>query len=198
MVIDDPKIVNAFATPGGFLYVYRGLLEFANDEAELAGIMAHEAGHVVARHGAREMVAAFGLDAVSRLALGRNAGLLARLTAGIGAKGVLLVHSREDETEADEYGAHYAAAAGYDPQAHGRFFGRLMRREKSASGLQAYLSDHPATADRIEHLNAYIAEHGYTGENANRQEYARMKRYLATLPAARPAPPGMWLGNPAR
>ena len=163
MVINDWRIVNAMATPGGFLYVYRGLLEFVNDEAELAGIMADEAGHVVARHTARDMVAAYGLDAVSRLALGRNAGLLARLAAGVGTKGLLLAHSREDETEADEYGARYAAAAGYDPKALVRFFGNLKRRHGSESGLQAYLSDYPAPADRFEHVTAYIAEHGYTG-----------------------------------
>ena len=78
-VIDDRKTVNAFATPGGYLYVYRGLLEMAQNEAELAGVMAHEAGHVVARHAARSMVASYGLDAVAAMALGNNPGLVAQI-----------------------------------------------------------------------------------------------------------------------
>jgi predicted Zn-dependent protease len=198
MVINDRKTVNACATPGGFIYIYRGLLEAANDEAELAGIIAHEAGHVVARHTARSIVTAFGLDAVTRLALGKNAGLLTRLAARGGAKGLLLAHSREEESEADEHGARYAAAAGYDPQALSRFFGTLIKRHGSATGLQAYLSDHPATAERIDHVNAYIAEHGYTGEATNRQDYTSMKRYLVTLPAGRPAVARPWFENPTQ
>jgi predicted Zn-dependent protease len=198
MVIDDRKTVNACATPGGFLYVYRGLLEAANDEAELAGVLAHEAGHVIGRHIERALVAQFGLMAVSRLALGRNAGLLARLTAGVGAKGLLLAHSREEETESDEYGARYAAAAGYDPQGVVRFLRTLKRLYGSDTGVRAYLSDHPANADRVEHMTAYIAERGYTGTTRNRQEYADMKRYLVTLPTASRARPQAWYASPAR
>ena len=82
-VIDDRKTVNAFATPGGYLYVYRGLLEMAQNEAELAGVMAHETGHVVARHAARSLVAAYGLDAVVSMATGGNPGLISQLAAGI-------------------------------------------------------------------------------------------------------------------
>jgi predicted Zn-dependent protease len=188
MVINDRKTVNAFATPGGFLYVYRGLLEFANDEAELASIMGHEAGHVVARHGARDMVASYGIDAVTSLALGRNAGLLARLVAGAGVKGLLLEHSREEETESDEYGARYAAAVGYDPHAILRYYSKHLRYEGSSSVLEKFLSDHPETADRFTHMTAYIAEHGLTGEYTNREDYVRMKKYLATVPAGRYVP----------
>jgi len=82
-VIDDRKTVNAFATPGGYLYVYRGLLETAQNEAELAGVMAHETGHVVARHAARSLVASYGLEAVAGLAAGNNPGLAAQLATAI-------------------------------------------------------------------------------------------------------------------
>jgi len=104
-VIDDAKTVNAFATPGGYLYVYSGLLLAADNEAELAGVMAHETGHVVARHSARSMVTEYGLNAVTSMVLGQNPGLLGQIASGIATKGVLLSHSRSDETEADEYGA---------------------------------------------------------------------------------------------
>src|SRR5204862_6346258 len=95
-VIDDPKTVNAFATPGGFLYVYSGLLAAANNEAELAGVMGHETGHVVARHAARNLVTAYGLEALVSLAAGDNPGLLTQLATSIAANGLFLKHSRDD------------------------------------------------------------------------------------------------------
>lgn len=148
-VIDDPKTVNAFATPGGYLYVYSGLILAADNEAELAGVMAHETGRVVARHSARQMVDAYGLQAISALVLGKNPGLLASLASGVGQKGFMLANSRSDETEADEYGARYAAAAGYDPHGLVTFFDKLRKREGSSPRILAILSDHPATPDRI-------------------------------------------------
>ncbi|HVZ73984.1 MAG TPA: M48 family metallopeptidase [Polyangia bacterium] len=187
-VLDDRKTVNAFATPGGYLYVYRGLLEMADNEAELAAVMAHETGHVVARHAARSMVASYGLDAVAKMAGGENPGLLTQLTTTIAGKGILLSHSRADETEADEYGARYAAGAGYDPHAFASFFQRLQAQEGSSPKIMNYLSDHPATGDRITHINAYIAANNLSGSNLGEADYAKIKRRLATLPSATPAP----------
>jgi beta-barrel assembly-enhancing protease len=100
-VIDDSKTVNAFATPGGYLYVYSGLIMAADNEAELAGVMAHETGHVVARHSARQMVDQYGLEAVSGMVLGKNPGLVGSIVGGVGQKGFMLANSRSDETEAD-------------------------------------------------------------------------------------------------
>jgi predicted Zn-dependent protease len=185
-VIDDSKTVNAFATPGGYLYVYRGLLETADNEAELAAVMAHETGHVVARHAARSMVAAYGIDAVSSLAAGNNPGLLTQLTTSIAGRGLLLSHSRADETEADEYGARYASAAGYDPRAFAAFFERLQRSEGRTPAVLTYLSDHPATGDRVAHINAFIQAQHLGGANLGAEPYARMRKRLAALP---PSPP---------
>ena len=183
-VIDDRKTVNAFATPGGYLYVYRGLLETAQNEAELAGVMAHETGHVVARHAARSMVSAYGIEAVTAMATGSNPGLIAQVSSGIAAKGLLLAHSREDETEADEYGARYAAAAGYDPHGLVTFFQRLKEQEGNSPSLLVYLSDHPATQDRLDHLNTYIAAQQLGGTNLGADAYGRIRKRLATLPTA--------------
>jgi predicted Zn-dependent protease len=161
-VIDDPKTVNAFATPGGFLYVYSGLLLAAANPAEVAGVLSHESGHVVARHSARQMVDAFGLQAVAQLALGQNPGLASQLASGVAGKGLMLANSREDETEADEYGAKYASAAGYDPRGLVTFFEKLAKGEGSASAVTKFLSDHPSTPDRIAHVEKYIAENHLT------------------------------------
>ncbi len=159
-VIDDPKTVNAFATPGGFLYVYSGLLLAASNPAEVAGVMAHEVGHVVGRHSARQMVEAYGLQSVLGLALGKDPGVAAQVAAGVAGKGAMLANSRSDETEADEYGARYASGAGYDPHALITFFEKLKANEGNSSFLMRFLSDHPLTADRISHLQAYIEDHG--------------------------------------
>jgi len=183
-VIDDRKTVNAFATPGGYLYVYRGLLEMAQNEAELAGVMAHETGHVVARHAARSLVAAYGLDAVVSMATGDNPGLISQLASGIAAKGLLLAHSRQDETEADEYGARYAAGAGYDPHGLVTFFQRLMQQTGDTTGIMAYLSDHPPTQDRINHVNGFIAQQHLAAVELGAAPYARIRQRLTILPVA--------------
>jgi predicted Zn-dependent protease len=199
-VIDDSKTVNAFATPGGYLYVYRGLLETAQNEAELAAVMAHETGHVVARHAARSLITAYGIDAVASLAAGSNPGLLTKIATNVAGQGLLLTHSRADETEADEFGARYASAAGYDPHAFSTFFQRLQKEEGNTPAVLSYLSDHPATGDRITHINQYIQANNLGGTNLNADAYQRMRKRLASLPpspakkgaAAAPAgaPPG--------
>jgi len=189
-LIDDRKTVNAFATPGGYLYVYRGLLETAQNEAELAGVMAHETGHVVARHAARSLVATYGLQTVVAMATGNNPGLVAQLAGSIASKGLLLAHSRQDETEADEYGARYAAGAGYDPHGLVTFFQRLMQQSGDTTGVMAYLSDHPSTQERVNYVNAYIASQHLAGTELGAAPYALIKQRLASLPTATPAAPG--------
>jgi beta-barrel assembly-enhancing protease len=192
-VIDDPKTVNAFATPGGFLYVYSGLLLAADNPSEIAGVLSHEAGHVVGRHSARQMVNAFGLQAVAALALGQNPGLAAQLAAAIGGKSLLLANSRADETEADEYGARYASAAGFDPRGLITFFQKLMKQEGRTPQLLKFLSDHPATPDRISHLEEYISQNHLSGSGGRDPDgLPRVKeriRQRGGAPAV-PAPPG--------
>ncbi|MET0389562.1 MAG: M48 family metallopeptidase [Polyangiales bacterium] len=178
-VIDAPKTVNAFATPGGYLYVYTGLLLAADNEAELAGVMAHETGHVVGRHSARQMVDAYGLAAVSGIIFGKNPGLLAQVTSQVASKGVMLANSRSDETEADEYGARYASAAGYDPRALMTFFGKLKALEGNTPGVLAILSDHPTSAARIAHLKQYIATQRLRGTNTGVDAYTTIKQRLS-------------------
>jgi predicted Zn-dependent protease len=199
-VIDDPKTVNAFATPGGYLYVYTGLLLQTDNEAELAGVMAHETGHVVARHSARNMVATYGLQAVSQMVVGQNPSLLENIASGIATKGLLLKHSRSDETEADEYGARYASAAGYDPHGLVTFFQRLQAKEGQVPGALVFLSDHPATPDRVSHVSAYITQQSLGGSDLGAERFAPIKamvaRGVASAPASAVAPPPPPPGSP--
>lgn len=180
-VIHDPKTVNAFATPGAFVYVYSGLLLAADNEAELVGVLAHESGHVVARHAARNLVSAYGVEAVLALALGKNPSLLAQIAASIAANGTLLAHSRSDENEADEYGARYSSMAGYDPHGLVTFFQKLQATEGKTPQFMGWLSDHPLTPDRITHVNQYIAEHHLTGSDVGAERLAPIKQRLSSL-----------------
>lgn len=188
-VIDDPKTVNAFATPGGFLYVYSGLLLAADDTAEVAGVMGHEAGHVVARHSARQMVNAMGLEKVVAVALGKNPSGAAQIAAGLAGKTALLAYGRSDENEADEYGARYASAAGYDPRGIATFFQKLEKGE-SQPGWASFLSTHPATPDRIQKVDRYVVEHRLGGAGGRGgADLAKVKERLRQLPPppAKPA-----------
>jgi beta-barrel assembly-enhancing protease len=191
-VIDDPKQVNAFATPGGNLFVYTGLLMAADNEAELAGVWGHEAGHVVARHSARQMVDAMGAQTVIDMALGQNPDQVAQLAATLAAKGALLAYSREDESAADEFGARYASAAGYDPHGLITFFQKLQKMEGDVPAFSKYLSDHPATGDRITHLQQYIAEKKLGGTDLGADRLKPIKARLGVKVSVRDERP-VWL-----
>lgn len=177
-VIDDPKQVNAFATPGGYLYVYTGLILAADNEAELAGVMAHEAGHVVGRHSARQMVNAYGLQAVLGMALGKNPGALGQVAGALAGNGTLLANGRGMETEADEYGAQFTSAASYDPRGLVSFFQKLQAQEGRTPGVLKWLSTHPTSADRVAHLNQYLARNNLRGSELGVERLAAIKRRL--------------------
>jgi beta-barrel assembly-enhancing protease len=183
-VIDDPNQVNAFATPGGYLYVYSGLLRAADNEAEVIGVMGHEVGHVLARHFARQLVKTYTLQGLIAIALGEDAAGLTGIAANILAQGYLLSHSRDAETEADEYGARLASQAGYDPRALGTFFAKLQMLMGDTPAILKYLMGHPLAADRQAHITAYIAEQklaiGATNAPAFQAKRARLPAGLPT------------------
>ncbi|QSQ13351.1 M48 family metallopeptidase [Myxococcus landrumensis] len=177
-VIDDPKMVNAFATPGGYLYVYTGLILASDTEAELAGVMAHEAGHVVGRHSARAMVNQMGLQTVTQLALGQNPGAAAQVAAQLVGGGAMLAHSRSEETEADEYGARYSSGAGYDPRGLITFFEKLQAMQGQSPGIMKWLSTHPTNQDRIADLQKFIAQKNLRGSNNSPGQLPAIKQKL--------------------
>lgn len=165
-VIDDPKTVNAFATTGGDLYVYSGLILLADDGAELGGVLGHEIGHVALYHVQRQMVDALGLEALTALALGKDPGVAAQIAAGLGGKAAMLANSRGDEKQADEWGVVHADEAGYDPRGLVRFFRKLEAQEGHTSQALGWLSDHPTTPSRVKDVEDLIRGKGLhaTGE----------------------------------
>jgi beta-barrel assembly-enhancing protease len=183
-VIDDPTQVNAFATPGGYLYIYSGLLRAADNEAEVIGVMGHEVGHVLARHFAQQLVKTYTLQGLIAIALGENAAGLTGIAATILAQGYLLSHSRAAETEADEYGARLASQAGYDPRALATFFAKLQLLMGETLAVLKYVMGHPPAADRQAHITAYITEKKLAIGATNADAFLRMR---AKLPAGLPA-----------
>lgn len=160
VVFDSPEL-NAFALPGGKVGVYTGLLALANTDDELATVMGHEIGHVVARHGGKRMteatlvgaVGALGAAAVDKKYGSEKRDMFMLAYGGISTVGYVLPHSRGDESEADLMGLQYAAQAGYDPRAAITFW-QKMAAANGADGMPAWLSTHPANGPRIAALKA--------------------------------------------
>lgn len=165
-VIDD-EVVNAFALPGGFLYVYRGLIEAADNEAEIAGVMAHEIAHVTARHGVEQASKGTLVNyaSIPLIFLGGIGGYAIQQAAGLAIPLGFLKFSRGAEREADRLGAQYMWAAGYDPQALATFFEKLQAKDKKKPGtLSKLFSTHPYTGDRITAVNELVAKFPDRGE----------------------------------
>lgn len=179
-LIDDPKTVNAFATPGGHLYVFSGLLLAAESDAEVASVLAHEVGHTVGRHTTRQMVDGYGLQTMTATAAGEHPGLAAQLAVAVLQQGSLLVHSEPDEREADLYAMRYAAAAGYDPRGIALFFRRLPVRDGALTEPAAWLASHPVTEDRLEHITTVISRERLEGSFGNTEQLGRLKSQLVS------------------
>ncbi len=158
-VIDSDEI-NAMALPGGFFYVNSGLILAADEEAELAGVMAHEIAHVAARHATRGATRAnwANISTIPLIFVGGGIGYAVRSAAGIGLPMSFLMFQRGFEAEADYLGLQYMYKTGYDPQAFISFFEKVQAQEKKKPGtLAKAFSTHPQTPDRIAKSQEEIA-----------------------------------------
>jgi predicted Zn-dependent protease len=180
-VLND-DMVNAFASPGGYIYVTRGLLNLAQDESQVAGVLAHEMGHINARHSAQQMsqgiLANIGLQALG-MATGSSA---ATQLGSVGAQGLIMSYSRDHEYEADALSIRYLAKAGYDPYATAKFLTILnqsMQLEAQMAGSKnaqqpGFFDSHPMTPDRVARAQA-LADQEQKNPNAtfDREGYLR-------------------------
>jgi len=157
----DTDMVNAFAAPGGYIFVTRGILKAMADEAELAGVLGHEIGHVVGRHSMKALEKQYGYQAVLNIASLVTQRDLSGLQqyAGYLTNMLLLGYGRDNEFEADMLGTRYAMAAGYDPRGTADFFRKLQAMDggKKANDLEKLFQSHPPTGERIKKVEAQAA-----------------------------------------
>lgn len=178
-ILDTP-VVNAFAVPGGYVYFTRGILANLNSEAELAGIMGHELGHISARHSAHQYSRAqlAQLTLGSAMMLSQTVQVLAPL-AQMGVNLLFLSYSRDNEREADDLGVAYSSKAGYDATRMALFFGTLERMKPTSdkSGLPEWFSTHPDPEDRIGAVQRealkWQKEMGFEKFKVNRDAYLK-------------------------
>jgi beta-barrel assembly-enhancing protease len=191
-VVDTAEI-NAFALPGGFIYVHRGLIEAAENESELAGVLGHEIGHVVARHGVDQMrraqIANLGLGVLGSLLGGGRAAEVGGMAADLVASGTFMKFSRDAEREADQLGVRNLADGGHAPRGMITFFEKLgALRESDPNAVDRFFASHPSPGERIENLGGLVAELSATdGLRADSRAFRQIHARLETLP--RPDPP---------
>jgi predicted Zn-dependent protease len=157
-VVQDDQ-VNAFASPGGYVYFYTGLLRQMDNEAELAAVMAHEISHVVGRHGIKRLQMVLGVSLAYELAAGDKNSKALETAVGVGMNLVSAQYSRDDERQADDYGMTYMIRAGYDPNGMVTMFNKLaaLGGSGSADVFEKMLASHPDTQDRIAYAKTRIS-----------------------------------------
>lgn len=198
----NDKAVNAFALPGGFVFVNRGAIEVADYEAELAGVMAHELSHVALRHGTSQLTKAEsgqvlgGIASVLGGILGGGLGAAVGAAGQLGVGSVLLKYSRGAETQADVMGTQVLYDSGYDPRALAAFFEKIST-DSSGKNPPTFFSDHPSPDNRMERVQEEINKLGGVPEGAKRDsaEFESIKRQVIALPVVKKSEAGAASGQ---
>jgi beta-barrel assembly-enhancing protease len=173
-IIHDDNTLNAFCTPGGYIYVYTGLIRFLESEYQLAGVMGHEIAHADRRHSTLAMSRQFGVQLLLDIVFGRDKGALARIAAGLGQ----LSYGREAEREADRFSVIYLYPTSYDARGAARFFEKLESGEKGGS-IPEFLSTHPNPGNRIQDI---IKKWETMGSKEGEKYKERYQQFINSLP----------------
>jgi predicted Zn-dependent protease len=175
-IVDDPN-VNAFAVPGGHVYINRGTIIQADRLDMLAGVMAHEISHVVARHVIKQMQQEQTINVIGGILLGQNPGALEQIAAQVVAGGAMARFSRADEKQADDMGLDLMMRAGYDPHGMLEMFRKLLALDQGGnSSVARFFADHPGTQDRIDDISGRISRMGRTSGIVDDPEYQVARR----------------------
>jgi beta-barrel assembly-enhancing protease len=171
-IIKDDETLNAFAVPGGYLYVYTGLIKFLDTEDQLAGVMGHEIAHAALRHSTQQMTKIYGLDALRQIITGKtDPGLLEQIALGL----VSLKFSRTHESQADEHSVIYLCGTNLKANGAAGFFEKIQGKGGTPP---EFLSTHPDPGNRVKDINAKAQSLGCTGNDRNQSEYDRIKKLL--------------------
>jgi len=185
-IIDDDHVLNAFCTPGGFIYVYTGLLRFLDHEDHLAGVLGHEIAHAELRHSSLRLQKEYGARRLLEFIILTNPVSMKDVINAAILKDLLgLRYGRKQEAQADEYSVRYLASAGYACDGAAGFFTKLLDEGKEAR-IPEFLSSHPASRERVRDIRRLAAE---LGCSTALRPPDRWSQFIATLPAPRATTP---------
>lgn len=171
-IIHDDSTVNAFCTPGGYIYVYTGLIKYLDSEDELAGVMAHEVAHADLRHSTRQMTKLYGVQMLLDVTLGSDRESIKQITSAL----IGLKFSRTHESESDAASVKYLCPTSYNAAGGAGFFEKIVAQ--GGSGTMEFLSTHPSPDNRIEHFNTTKTELGCVGTQTFQTAYERIKKLI--------------------
>lgn len=152
-ILEDDGVLNAFATPGGYIYVYTGLIKYLSTADDLAGVIGHEIAHADQRHSSKQLQKQYGIQLLLNIALGQNASELEEMVGTIAGTGAILAFSRDAETEADTYSVKYLSGTDYACNGAASFFQKLIDEDQGGN-TPAFLSTHPDPDNRVADINA--------------------------------------------
>ena len=171
-ILENDTILNAFCTPGGYIYVYTGLIHYLDSEDQLAGVLGHEIAHADLRHSTEQMTKNYGLRFAIQFFLGDGT-LLGTIAGGLAG----LTFSRDDETETDLQSVRYLYDTDYDPRGVARFFEKMEQRGESLGPL-VFLSTHPNPDNRVKNIMTEWKRLGSKKGKVNKEEYEQLKKNL--------------------
>lgn len=169
-IIKDDKTLNAFCTPGGYIYVYTGLIKYLDSEDQLAGVMGHEIAHAANRHSTRQMTKMLGLQVLADAVTGNRKAFGQVFSAVIGLK-----FSRTHESEADDFSVKYLCGSGLNAAGAAGFFKKIASK---GGQPPEFLSTHPNPKNRVQAIEAKAKAAGCQGKKTNQSEYSKMKSLL--------------------
>ncbi|RLD62323.1 MAG: peptidase M48 [Bacteroidetes bacterium] len=155
-IVEDDSVLNAFAAPGGYIFVYTGIIKYLDNEAQFAGVLGHEMAHADRRHSTDQLTKAYGITILLGIILGNNQNQLAEIAANLAAGVASLAFSRDAEYEADEYSIKYLYPTAYDARGVGGFFEKM----EGSPQPPEFLSTHPNPGNRIDKIEEIWEELG--------------------------------------
>jgi beta-barrel assembly-enhancing protease len=172
-LLKDDNVLNAFCVPGGFIFIYSGLIKFLDSDYKLAGVLGHEIAHADRRHSTRQLTRLYGVSILLELALGQNQGVLTELASGL----LFLEFSRSQEREADEYSVRYLCNTPYRSDGASYFFEQLIALGQG-SGVPTFLSTHPDPGNRVRDIRDFEQSLSCTHLSSSQQAYMNFRNSL--------------------
>lgn len=173
-IIRDDETLNAFCTPGGYIYFFTGIIKFLDNESQFAGVMGHEMAHAAKRHSTQQLTKAYGISLLLSIVLGNNPAMLAQIAAELAAGVATLAFSRDAEYEADEWSVRYLYETSYDARGVAGFFQKIEGEPQPPE----FLSTHPNPGNRIEKINELWTTLGGKVGNTYEASYQDFKNSL--------------------